>query len=50
MKGEVLKAVRVRLYPNAEQQHIIASQIGAVRYVYNRTLLKDREKTSWRAK
>ena len=33
-----MKAVIVRLYPNAEQQHIIASQIGAVRYVYNRTL------------
>ena len=33
-----MKAVKVRLYPNAEQQHIIASQIGAVRYVYNRTL------------
>ena len=38
MKGEVLKAVKVRLYPTHEQQHIIASQIGAVRYVYNRTL------------
>ena len=33
-----MRAVKVRLYPNAEQQHIIASQIGAVRYVYNRTL------------
>ena len=33
-----MKAVKVRLYPNVEQQHIIASQMGAVRYVYNRTL------------
>ena len=33
-----MKAVKVRLYPNAEQRQIIASQIGAVRYVYNRTL------------
>ena len=33
-----MKAVKVRLYPNAKQQQIIASQIGAVRYVYNRTL------------
>ena len=33
-----MKAVKVRLYPNKEQKQIIASQIGAVRYVYNRTL------------
>jgi len=33
-----MKAVKVRLYPNATQKQIIASQIGAVRYVYNRTL------------
>ncbi len=34
----MLKAVKVRLYPNSGQRQIIASQIGAVRYVYNRTL------------
>lgn len=33
-----MKAVKVRLYPNAVQRQIIASQIGAVRYVYNRAL------------
>jgi len=33
-----LKAVKVRLYPNKKQKQIIAFQIGAVRYVYNRTL------------
>jgi len=33
-----LKAIKVRLYPNAVQRQIIASQIGAVRYVYNRAL------------
>lgn len=33
-----MKAVKVRLYPNAQQKQIIASQIGAVRYVYNRAL------------
>ena len=33
-----MKAVKVRLYPNATQKQIITSQIGAVRYVYNRTL------------
>jgi len=34
----MLKAVKVRLYPNKEQQQIISSQIGGVRYVYNRAL------------
>jgi putative transposase len=34
----MLKAIKVRLYPNNTQKQIIASQIGAVRYVYNRTL------------
>jgi len=34
----MLKAVKVRLYPNKEQKQTISSQIGAVRYVYNRTL------------
>ena len=34
----MLKAQKVRLYPNKEQQQIISSQIGGVRYVYNRTL------------
>lgn len=34
----MLKAQKVRLYPNAEQQQKISSQLGAVRYVYNRTL------------
>ena len=34
----MLKALKVRLYPNNTQKQIIASQIGAVRYVYNRTL------------
>lgn len=33
-----MKAVKVRLYPNKEQKQTISSQIGAVRYVYNRTL------------
>ena len=34
----MLKAVKVRLYPNKEQQQIISSQIGGARYVYNRAL------------
>ena len=34
----MLKAVKVRLYPNNTQKQLIASQLGAVRYVYNRTL------------
>lgn len=34
----MLKAQKVRLYPNKEQQQIISSQIGGARYVYNRTL------------
>ncbi|HQS72934.1 MAG TPA: transposase [Sulfurovum sp.] len=34
----MLKAVKVRLYPNAEQKQCIASQIGGARYVYNRAL------------
>ncbi len=34
----MLKAVKVRLYPTAEQQTAIAQQIGAARYVYNRSL------------
>ena len=34
----MLRAVKVRLYPNKEQQQIISSQIGGARYVYNRTL------------
>lgn len=33
-----MKSVKVRLYPNTQQKQIITSQIGAVRYVYNRTL------------
>ncbi|MEA3373160.1 MAG: helix-turn-helix domain-containing protein, partial [Campylobacterota bacterium] len=33
-----MKAVKARLYPTEQQKQIIASQIGAVRYVYNRTL------------
>jgi putative transposase len=34
----MLKAVKVRLYPNKEQRQIISSQIGGARYVYNRAL------------
>ncbi|HEY9129586.1 MAG TPA: helix-turn-helix domain-containing protein, partial [Sulfurovum sp.] len=34
----MLKAVKVRLYPNNEQKRLIASQIGGTRYVYNRAL------------
>ena len=34
----MLKAVKVRLYPNNEQKQIISSQIGGARYVYNRAL------------
>jgi len=34
----MLKAQKVRLYPNKAQQEIISSQIGGARYVYNRTL------------
>jgi putative transposase len=34
----MLKAVKIRLYPTAEQQTAIAQQIGAARYVYNRSL------------
>ena len=34
----MLKAQKVRLYPNKEQERIISSQIGGARYVYNRAL------------
>ena len=34
----MLKAVKIRLYPTVEQQTAIAQQIGAARYVYNRSL------------
>jgi putative transposase len=34
----MLKAVKVRLYPNREQKQRISSQIGGARYVYNRAL------------
>jgi transposase len=34
----MLKAQKVRLYPNKVQQEIISSQIGGARYVYNRAL------------
>jgi len=34
----MLKAVKVRLYPNNEQKQHIAFQIGGARYVYNRAL------------
>lgn len=34
----MLKAVKVRLYPNTEQKQLIAFQIGGARYVYNRAL------------
>ena len=34
----MLKAQKVRLYPNEEQQQIISSQLGGARYVYNRAL------------
>jgi len=34
----MLKAQKVRLYPNKAQQQIISSQIGGARYVYNRAL------------
>lgn len=34
----MLKAQKVRLYPNNEQKQIISSQIGGARYVYNRAL------------
>ena len=33
-----MKAQKVRLYPNKAQREIISSQIGGVRYVYNRAL------------
>ena len=38
MKGAILKAVKVRLYPSSADEFKIASQNGGVRYVYNRTL------------
>ncbi len=34
----MLKAQKVRLYPNKEQRAMISSQIGGARYVYNRAL------------
>ena len=34
----MLKAVKVRLYPNSKQKQTIAFQIGGARYVYNRAL------------
>ncbi len=34
----MLKACKIRLYPNSEQKQIIASQIGGSRYIFNRML------------
>ena len=34
----MLKACKIRLYPNEYQKHIIATQIGGARYIYNRML------------
>lgn len=34
----MLKAVKVRLYPTKAQREIVASQFGACRYIYNRSL------------
>lgn len=34
----MLKAVKIRLYPTVDQQTAITQQIGAARYVYNRSL------------
>ena len=34
----MLKACKIRLYPNKEQKQIIASQIGGSRYIFNRML------------
>jgi len=34
----MLKACKIRLYPNEQQKHIIATQIGGCRYIYNRML------------
>jgi len=34
----MLKALKVRLYPTKKQKEVIASQIGATRYIYNRAL------------
>ena len=34
----MLKACKIRLYPNVKQQEIISTQIGGARYIYNRML------------
>ena len=34
----MLKACKIRLYPNEQQKQIISSQIGGNRYIYNRML------------
>lgn len=34
----MLKACKIRLYPNKQQKQIISSQIGGNRYIYNRML------------
>jgi putative transposase len=34
----LLKACKIRLYPNVKQQELIFSQIGGARYIYNRML------------
>jgi hypothetical protein len=32
---DMLKANKIRLYPNKEQKQIISSQIGGARYIFN---------------
>ena len=42
----MFKAVKVRLYPTTRQQHELACQFGAVRWVYNQALARRRD--AWR--
>ena len=42
----MFRATKIRLYPNAAQQDLIARQLGCVRFVWNKAL--DLKTTAWR--
>ena len=39
------RATKIRLYPTADQQNLIARQMGCVRFVWNKAL--NLKKTAW---
>ena len=39
----MLKAIKIRIYPNREQADFIARQLGCCRFVYNRCLAYRKE-------